>query len=67
MAIVILYDINEPELVQWAKENCSSLICWTIYENDHAQWIVDDAWQQRFEFDFNDPKDALMFRLKWQQ
>lgn len=70
MAIVILYDINEDELTKWAVENCPSFVSWLIYENSDAfTFAAADAepeWHIRYEFEFYNEQDALLFQLKWQ-
>lgn len=70
MAIVKLYDIDEDALSNWAIENCPSFRGWLIYENSDAftfQYLDEDAeWIVRYEFEFTDEQEALLFQLRWQ-
>jgi hypothetical protein len=66
MAIVTLYDIDEDKLREWALENCPSFVSWLIYENDDAFDVLEPEWWVRYEFEFFDEQDALLFQLKWQ-
>lgn len=70
MAIVQLYDIDENAVSQWAIENCKSFAGWLIYDNTSSFGFVnlDDEfdWMLRYEFEFTDDHEALLFRLKWQ-
>jgi hypothetical protein len=70
MAIVILYDIEEILVTDWARNNCSSFVGWLIYENSNAfgftNWEDDPEWCIRYELEFTDEQEALMFRLRWQ-
>jgi len=51
-------------IVDWARLNTPSYIT-NVAEN----WIFTDDWVDRttYTFYFGDPKDALLFRLKWSQ
>jgi hypothetical protein len=69
MAIVSLYDIDEDTLSRWAMANCSSFVGWLIYENSDAFDFVnidEDGWHVRYEFEFEDEQEAMLFQLKWQ-
>lgn len=67
MATVILYDINESAVADWARKNCSSFVAWLVYENDELTFFADDPeWCTRYEFDITDEQEAMMFQLKWQ-
>lgn len=70
MAIVSLYDIDEDTLSKWAIENCSSLCGWLIYENSEALSFIGYAdevdWYVRYEFEFADEQEAMLFQLRWQ-
>lgn len=61
MAIVTFYDIDEEKLASWAKENCPSFICWLVHESED----YDTEWYLRYEFEFTDDRDAMLFQLKW--
>jgi hypothetical protein len=70
MAIVKLYDIDEETLSNWATTNCPSFQGWLIYENSES-WMSfdsdsDEEWAIRYEFEFADDQEALLFQLKWQ-
>ena len=68
MAIVELYDIDEDILSKWAIANCSSFCGWLIYENSDAFGFVnldeDTDWMIRYEFEFGNEQDALLFQLR---
>ena len=70
MAIITLYDIDEKAASDWAKENCSSFRAWLVSENqDEWIWLnIDDEpeWRVRYEFEFDDNHEAMMFQLRWQ-
>jgi hypothetical protein len=70
MAIVILYDINEFEVSSWARINCASFVSWLIYENEDALLLtyIDEGpdWKIRYEFEFTDQYEAMIFQLRWQ-
>ena len=66
MAIVTLYDVDEDQLREWAVENCPSFVSWLIYENTDAFDVLEPDWWVRYEFEFIDDQDALLFQLKWQ-
>lgn len=70
MATINLYDINEDELSKWAIENCVSFQGWIIYENSDAFGFVnldsEAEWMVRYEFEFADDQEAMLFQLRWQ-
>lgn len=71
MAIVSLYDIDEDTLSRWAMANCASFVGWLIYENGEAlsfTGFYDDEidWHIRYEFEFADDQEAMLFQLRWQ-
>lgn len=67
MAIVTLHDIDEDTLSDWARANCSSFVAWYITENDPFAVLEPDCeWTVRYEFEFADEQEALLFQLKWQ-
>jgi len=67
MAIVTLYDINEDTLSDWARNNCGSFVCWYVTDNDTFSMLDDDIeWFIRYEFEFTDEQEAMMFQLRWQ-
>lgn len=70
MAIVKLYDIDEDTLTRWAITYCSSFCGWLIYENSDAfgfaNWEDNTEWMVRYEFEFADEHEAMLFQLKWQ-
>ena len=69
MAIVKLHDIDENSLSEWAIENGPSCRGWLIYENPDAfSFDIDDEnlWMIRYEFEFADERDAILFQLRWQ-
>jgi len=68
MAIITLYDIEEKLVTDWARINCPSFVAWLIYENDDALgWGVNSPeWWIRYELEFTDEQEALMFQLRWQ-
>jgi hypothetical protein len=67
MAIVTLYDIDEDTLSNWARANCFSFVSWYITENDPFVVLEPDVeWTVRYEFEFTDEQEALLFQLRWQ-
>lgn len=67
MAIITLHDIDEDTLSSWARDNCSSFVGWYIIENDPFASLEENVeWFVRYEFDFTDDHDAMMFQLRWQ-
>lgn len=69
MAIITLFDIDEEAASRWAIEHCPSFCGWLIYDNDDP-WVfvnLDDVeWKIRYEFEFADDHEAMMFQLRWQ-
>lgn len=61
MAIISFYDIDEEQVATWARANCPSFVCWVVYESND----LDEDWYFRYEFEFTDEHDAMLFRLKW--
>ncbi len=49
------------EAAEWAKKQCPSFI------NYHVQDVSDASYTNDFitSYHFKDPKDALLFQLKW--
>jgi hypothetical protein len=70
MAIVTLYDIDELLISDWAIKNCPSFVGWLIYENSDAfgfvNWDDEIGWMLRYEFEFTDDQEAMLFQLRWQ-
>jgi len=69
MAITItLYDIDEDAASSWARENCPSFEGWLVY-NHSDNWLNlddDQEWYIKYDFEFNNEQEALMFQLRWQ-
>jgi hypothetical protein len=70
MKVVYLNDTGIPyeqaeeyfaEAAAWASRQCSSFV------NYHVQDVSDLSYTNDFitEYQFQDPKDALLFQLKW--
>ncbi len=53
--------IHFKEAAEWAKRQCQSFIEY------HVQDVSDTSYQYDLiaQYGFNDPKDALLFELKW--
>ena len=70
MAIVQLFDIDEKLVSDWAMTHCASFQGWLIYENSDAFGFAsfDDTvdWMVRYEFEFRDNSEAMLFQLRWQ-
>jgi len=68
MAIVQLYDIDEGIVSGWARANCKSFAGWLIYDNSFGCVNLDDRidWMIKYEFEFADDHEALLFQLRWQ-
>jgi len=70
MAIITLYDIDEDTLSRWAIKNCPSFQGWLIYENSDAfgfvNWDDEAEWMIRYEFEFANDREAMLFQLRWQ-
>lgn len=49
------------EAADWARKQCQSFVDY------HVQDVSDVSYQNDYiaSYGFNDPKDALMFELKW--
>ena len=45
----------------WAKRQCSSFVDYHVQDVSDVSYIYDRVAQ----YGFNDPKDALLFELKW--
>ncbi len=70
MLVVYLTDSKIPyeqaeqhfnEAADWARRQCSSFINHHVQDVSDVSYIYDHV----AEYKFNDPKDALMFQLKW--
>jgi hypothetical protein len=70
MKVVYLNDTGIPydeahtyfkTVADWARAHCQSFVDY------HIQDVSDVSYQNDFiaQYGFNDPKDALMFELKW--
>jgi hypothetical protein len=63
---VVLYDIDisttvsEEEIIQWLVSNCISYKLEIVDVSD-LSYKYDTA----FAYEFNDPKDAMLFELRW--
>ncbi len=70
MAIVIFYDIDEYELSTWAMTNCASFVSWLVYDNTEFYSFTSTdytaTWCLRYEFEFQDEQEAMLFQLRWQ-
>ncbi len=62
MAIVVFYDIDEEKIASWARTYCPSFVCWLVYDSDDMA----EDWYLRYEFEFADEQDAVLFQLKWE-
>jgi hypothetical protein len=60
---VEVFGINEDAAVAWAREHCASFCSWLIY-ND-ASFGTWDATPARYEFEFYDEQDAMLFLMRW--
>ncbi len=49
------------EAADWAKRQCSSYIDYHVQDVSDVSYVYDNIAQ----YGFNDPKDALLFELKW--
>lgn len=66
MAIITLYDIDEITVSDWARQNCASFVGWLVYEYNQGWFTDDDAtWFMRYEFEFEDEHEAMLFQLRW--
>ncbi len=70
MKVVYLNDTNIPyekahphfkEAAEWAKKQCSSFVDYHVQDVSDVSYTNDLIAQ----YGFNDPKDALLFELKW--
>ena len=70
MAIVTLYDIDEDVASKWAIKNCPTLEGWLVTENSDAfgfvAWDDEPEWSLRYDFEFADELEAMLFQLRWQ-
>ncbi len=67
MAVVVLFDIDESAAAEWARENCASFAGWYVYEADILPLDDDELeWYIKYEFEFSDEHEAMMFQLRWQ-
>jgi hypothetical protein len=63
---IVLYDVDistavsEEEIVQWLVSNCISYTLELIDVSD-LSYKYDTA----FAYNFDDPKDAMLFELRW--
>jgi hypothetical protein len=46
---------------EWAKRQCSSFVDYHVQDVSDVSYVYDNVAQ----YGFTDPKDALMFELKW--
>lgn len=51
----------------WAANNCSSFQCQEPLENSRSlePYIVRNPGNLHYTFTFEDPRDAMMFAIKW--
>jgi hypothetical protein len=49
------------EAAEWARRQCSSFVDYHIQDVSDVSYVYDHVAQ----YGFADPKDALMFELKW--
>jgi len=49
------------EAAVWAKKQCSSFIGYHVQDVSDVSYVYDHVAQ----YQFKDPKDALLFELKW--
>ncbi len=70
MKVVYLTDSKIPyekahahfkEAAEWAKRQCSSFIDYHVQAVSDVSYTYDNVAQ----YGFTDPKDALLFELKW--
>ncbi len=70
MKVVYLNDTGIPyetaeeyfaEAAAWASRQCSSFIDYHVQDVSDVSYIYDYV----AEYGFDDPKDALLFELKW--
>ena len=60
----ISYEQAEPmfnEAAAWAKEHCSSFVGFHIQDVSDVSYYNDYVTEYRFK----DPKDAMLFQLRW--
>jgi hypothetical protein len=60
---VELNNIDESEIVTWAKEHCPSFCSWLVYEDD-LSYI--DIQATKYKFEFYNEQDAMLFLMRWQ-
>ena len=49
------------EAADWARRQCSSFVDYHVQDVSDVSYVYDNVAQ----YGFNDPKDALLFELKW--
>ena len=70
--IPIVGDVNDTytwlfEVAEWAQANCSSFQFDKIVSHAHClePLIVREPTNLHYTFTFADPRDAMMFAIKW--
>ncbi len=70
MKVVYLNDKNIPyeqahahfkQAAEWARRQCSSFVDYHVQDVSDVSYVYANVAQ----YGFNDPKDALLFELKW--
>jgi hypothetical protein len=70
MKVVYLNDQHIPyeqahdhfkKAADWARRQCSSFVDYHVQDVSDVSYVYDNVAQ----YGFNDPKDALLFELKW--
>ena len=49
------------EAAEWARRQCSSFVDYHVQDVSDVSYLYDYV----AEYGFNDPKDALLFEIKW--
>ena len=49
------------EAADWARRQCASFVDYHVQDVSDVSYVYDNVAQ----YGFNDPKDALLFELKW--
>lgn len=60
----INYEQADPffkEAAEWARRQCSSFVDYHVQDVSDVSYVYDHI----ASYGFNDPKDALLFELKW--